>query len=238
MALSDAAREWFTKNGLEGFLRIADAPPHEEPEQVAATIDLSKIMEGTILTVTGLQAGGLQSVEIPSNKIMSEYFGEYSLNSKAYRTQGGKDLLFKEVARVLQEYGFVNPRPPAMPKYKVGFVIAAYEGLKVDWVAFITECLKDAIGDLAGGKKPWTGVAQWLTLLAPPVLTIKPKKRGRQETTPKKATKQRQLLEKHTPGWSTEDESQPEEGQYNRKPEPFLTPSPIQEWHALRLTLP
>ena len=65
-----------------------------------------------------------------------------------------------------------------------------------------------------------------------------PKKRSRQETTPKKATKQRQLLEKHTPGWSTEDESQPEEGQYNRKPEPFLTPSPIQEWHALRLTLP
>ena len=31
MALLDAAREWFTKNGLEGFLCIADPPPHEEP---------------------------------------------------------------------------------------------------------------------------------------------------------------------------------------------------------------
>ena len=58
MALSDKARQWFTDNGLEGFLRIADAPPHEEPEQVAATIDLTEITEGTIQALTGLQAGG------------------------------------------------------------------------------------------------------------------------------------------------------------------------------------
>ena len=32
MSLSDATKEWFTKNGLEGFLRIVDAPPHEKPE--------------------------------------------------------------------------------------------------------------------------------------------------------------------------------------------------------------
>ena len=69
MALSDAAREWFTKNGLEGFLRITDARPHEEPEQAAPTIDLAEITEGTIQTLTGLQAGGLQSVESLSTEI-------------------------------------------------------------------------------------------------------------------------------------------------------------------------
>ena len=100
-------------------------------------------------------------------------------------------MLFREVARVLLEYGFVHPRPPAMPKYRAGFLIAAYEGLKVDWVAIITECLKDAIESVAEVKKSWTGIAVWLTLLVPPILTIKPKKRGRQETTPKKATKRR-----------------------------------------------
>ena len=36
---------------------------------------------------------------------------------------------------------------------------------------------------------------------------------------PKKATKRRQLLEKHTPGWTPEDASQPEEGQSSPKPE-------------------
>ena len=83
LALSDEARQWLTDNGLEGFLRIADAPPHEEPEQAATTIDLSEITEGAIQVLMRLQAGGLQSVECLSNENLLEYFGEYSLNSKA-----------------------------------------------------------------------------------------------------------------------------------------------------------
>ena len=129
MALSTASREWFSKNNLDGFLQIVDAPPHEEPEKVAPTIDLEEITEGTIQALTGLQVGGLQSVENPSTEILLEYFGEYSLSSKAYRTQRGKDLLFLEVARVLLEYGFVHPQSPTMPKYRAGFVIDASEGL-------------------------------------------------------------------------------------------------------------
>ena len=98
-------------------------------------------------------------MESPSTEILMEYFGEYTLSSKAYRMQGGEHPLFREVARVLLEYGFVHPRPPAMPKYRAGFVIVAYEALKVDWVAIITECLKAAIESLVEGKKSWTGVA-------------------------------------------------------------------------------
>ena len=90
MALSNTAREWFTKNGLEGFLRIANAPPHEEPKQVAPTVDLAEIIEGTIQALTGLQDGGLQSVESPSTEILMEYFSEYSHTRKAYQTQGGE----------------------------------------------------------------------------------------------------------------------------------------------------
>ena len=48
-------------------------------------------------------------MECPTNEILLENFGEYSLSSKAYRTQGEKDLLFREVARVLLEYEFVHP---------------------------------------------------------------------------------------------------------------------------------
>ena len=32
MALSEEARQWLTENGLEGLLRIADAPPHAQTE--------------------------------------------------------------------------------------------------------------------------------------------------------------------------------------------------------------
>ena len=113
--------------------------------------------------------------------------------------------MFEEVAHAMMEYGFVHPRPPTIPKYRAGFVIAAYEGLRVDRIHFITEGLKDAIGNLVDGKKSWAGIAQWLMVLVPPVLTIKPKKRDRQETTPKKTAKRRQILEKHTPGWTQEE---------------------------------
>ena len=119
----------------------------------------------------------------------------------------------------MMEYGFVHPHPPAIPKYRAGFVIAAYEGLRVDWLHFITEGLKDAIGNLVDGKKSWAGIAQWLTVLVPPVLPIKQKKRGWQDTTPKKTTKRRQLLEKHTQGWTQEEEEQPEEEPSQRQPE-------------------
>ena len=86
MALSDEAKQWLTEHRLEGFLRIADVPWHDEPEQAAATIDLSEITEGAVQALTGLQVRGLQSMECPSNEIMFEYFEEYSLSSKAYRT--------------------------------------------------------------------------------------------------------------------------------------------------------
>ena len=66
-----------------------------------------------------------------------------------------------------------------MPKYRARFLIAAYEGLKVDWVAINTKFLKNAIESVVEGKKSSTCITQWLTLLVPPVLTIKPKKRGR-----------------------------------------------------------
>ena len=92
-------------------------------------------------------------VESPSTEILIEYFGEYSLSRKAYRMQGGEDPLFREVARVLLEYGFVHSRPPTIPKYRAGFVIATYKGLKVDWVTIITECLKSDIESLVEEKK-------------------------------------------------------------------------------------
>ena len=48
-------------------LRIAEAPPHDKMEQEAATIDLSEITEAAVQALTGLQVGGLQLVECPSN---------------------------------------------------------------------------------------------------------------------------------------------------------------------------
>ena len=52
MALLEEARQWLADNGLEGFLHIADTPPHEEPKHAATTIDLSEIIDGAVQALT------------------------------------------------------------------------------------------------------------------------------------------------------------------------------------------
>ena len=47
---------------------------------------------------------------------LTKFFGEYSLGSKAYQTQGGEDALFREVARILHTPR-VWIRPPPTPSY-------------------------------------------------------------------------------------------------------------------------
>ena len=68
-------------------------------------------------------------------------FGEYSIGSKAYRTQGGENTLFQEVARVLHKCGFAHPSPSTMPKNKAAFIIATYQEVKVDWLVIIADSL-------------------------------------------------------------------------------------------------
>ena len=151
MTLATATRDWLTKHGLEGFLRVADAPPHEELEKFTLKIDLEEISKGIVLI--GLPAGGLHSMEKPSTVILTKYFGEYSIASKAYKTQGGENPLFQEVACVLLQYGFVHPCPPAMPKNRAGFIIATFEFLKVDWQVIIADSLRAGIASVVDEKK-------------------------------------------------------------------------------------
>ena len=200
MALSTVTREWFSKNGLEGFLHVGDAPPHEEPEKVAPTIDLEEITEGTIQALTGLPARGLRSIESPSTEIFYQYFGEYSLSNKAYRTQGREDPLFRKVARVLLEYGFVHSRPPAIPNYRPGFVIAAYEGLKVDWTIIIADCLQSGIASLGEGNNALMGISQWLTLLVTPTACHPTEEAGLTGDDTKESNEQAETLGKAHPG--------------------------------------
>ena len=86
---------------------------------------------------------------------------------------------------MLHEYGFVHPRLQAMPKNRARFIIATHQGERVDWPVTIADSLRVPIQSVVDGKKVWTAVAQWLTLLAPPVQAIKAKKQARTtETTP------------------------------------------------------
>ena len=201
-ALSEAAKKWLRQHGLEGFLTIMEAPPHREAEKIIKEVDTEVITEEEIRALTGLPEGGIFTIDNPTTEQLKKYFGEYSVGNKAYRTQGGEDALFREIARVLHEYGHVYSRPPSMPQNRAGLIIATYEGVKVDWPVLIADGLCAAIESVTGkeGRKIGTAVAQWLTLLAPPIEPMKTTKRGRMmEGTPKTASKWQQLLESKAP---------------------------------------
>ena len=66
-------------------------------------------MEEVICALTGLPEGGIFTIDNPTPEQLTKYFGEYSLASKAYRTQGGDDAIFREISRVPSEYGHVYP---------------------------------------------------------------------------------------------------------------------------------
>ena len=107
-----------------------------------------------------------------------------------------------------------------MPQNRVGLVIATYEGVKVDWPVLIAACLCAAIDSVRGkeGRKIWTAVSQWLTLMAPLVEPIKTTKRGRStEGTPKMASKRQQLLASKAPKGKAADMDKAIKERANRK---------------------
>ena len=73
IALSEMAKKWFTQHGLEGFLRIVEAPPHEEAEKVVKKIDLEVITEEAIRALIGLPEDGIFSIENPSPETLTKF---------------------------------------------------------------------------------------------------------------------------------------------------------------------
>ena len=157
-----------------------EAPPDWEAEKIIKEIDTEVITEEAIRALTGLPEGGIFTIDNPIMEQLKKYFGEYSVGNKAYRTQGGEDVLFREITRVLHEYGHVYSRSPSMPQNRAGLIIATYEGVKVDWPVLIADGLCATIEFVKGkeGRKIGTVVAQWLTLLAPPIEPVRTMKRG------------------------------------------------------------
>ena len=80
------AKKWLKQHGLEGFLRIMEAPPHREAEKVVKDIDTEVITEEAIRALTGLPEGDIFNINNLTPKQLTKYLCEYFLASKAYRT--------------------------------------------------------------------------------------------------------------------------------------------------------
>ena len=90
-------------------------PPHPEAQEIERHLHPDTVTNNLILSALELQRGGEHDVEIPPHTILKDYFGLYSVSGKAYRTYGGPNMFFSEIARILTEYAFVHMNPTTMP---------------------------------------------------------------------------------------------------------------------------
>ena len=165
---SAATRTWLQEHGMGGYLKVIDAPAHPDAQKKGKEVCPEAITNKVIRAALELKQGGDHDAEIPSAAKLKQYFGEYSASGKAYRTYGGPNKVFGEIARILMEYAFVHTNPTSMPQNKAALIISAYEGQQIDWGVITGEGLRAAIASYQSGKKMLSVVSHFLTVLFPP----------------------------------------------------------------------
>ena len=103
--------------------------------------------------------------------ILRSYFIDYSPSAKAYKTEGGEDKLFQEVAKFLLEVAFVSPRFYCMPKQRAAFIIATYEGDTIDWGYLNGEAPWNQMKRVQNNKPMKPIFGRWLMVLYPTAST-------------------------------------------------------------------
>ena len=166
--ITTALRNWLTENGLQGFIQVAEAPPHPNATEIASRINIETITDSMLRKKLNLDSTGERQLEMVPSHILERYYGKYSLSAKAFRTKDIPDPFFRDVAKFLLEVGCVHVNAYGMPKHKAGVVLATYEGTKVDWGTVAGAALREGLHAFQDGKKLRPIIHQYLTILYPP----------------------------------------------------------------------
>ena len=83
---------------------------------------------------------------------LKEYFGMYSISGKAYRTYGGPNKSFGDIARILMEYAIMHTNPTSRPQNKAAIIIREYKGGTVDWGIITDEGVCAALESFQSSK--------------------------------------------------------------------------------------
>ena len=166
--ISAALRRWLLEKGLDGYIKVAEAPPHPDAFNIAQKLNVDTITNTMVRQKLGLSGLGEKQFDIAPAETLRKYFAEYSLTAKAYRTKEIPNAFFREVAKFLLEVGCVHVNAYGMPKQKAGVVIETFEGKAVDWGVITGPALREGLHSYQSGKKLRPIIQQYLTVLFPP----------------------------------------------------------------------
>ena len=143
--ISAALRRWLIEKGLDGYIKVAEAPPHPDAFNIAQKLNVDTITNTMVRQKLGLSGLGEKQFDIAPAETLRKYFVEYSLTAKAYRTKEIPNAFFREVAKFLLEVGCVHVNANGMPKPKAGIVIENFEGKAVDWGVITGSALREGL---------------------------------------------------------------------------------------------
>ena len=153
ISISVALRRWRLEKGFEGYIRVAEAPPHPDAFDIARKLNVDTITNAMVRQKLSLLGLGEKHFDITPTETLQKYFAEYSLTTKAYRTREIPNAFFREVAKFLLEVGCVHVNAYGMPKQKAGVIIETFEGKAVDWGVITGPALKEGLHSYQSGKK-------------------------------------------------------------------------------------
>ena len=191
---------------LDGYIRVAEAPPHLDAMDIARKLNIDMVTNSSIRKKLDLSSLGERHFEIPPAEALQRYFGPYSSSAKAYRTKHIPDPFFREVAKFLLEVGCVHVNAYGMPKQKAGIIIDTFEGRAVDWGVITGPALREGMHAYQAGKKLRPIIQQYLTVLFPPRGLPAPQP---SRPTPPPRSAKRRLAELSAPEWEEERQNRP-----------------------------
>ena len=166
--ISAGLHKWLLEKGFEGYIRVAEAPSHPDALDIAKKLNVDTVTNATIRKKLDLSATGEKHFNIPPTETLEEYFGEYSVSAKAYRTKDIPNPFFREIAKFLLEVSCVHVNAYRMLKQKAGIIIDTFEGRAVDWGVIMVPTLKEGMHAYQASKRLRPIIQQYLTILFPP----------------------------------------------------------------------
>ena len=166
--ISAALRRWLMEKRLDGYIRVAEAPPHPDALDIARKLNIDTVTNTSIRKNLDLPSPGERHFEIPPTETLQRYFGPYSASAKAYRTKEIPDPFFREIAKFLLEVGCVHVNAYGMPKQKASIIIDTFEGRAIYWGVITEPTLREGLHAYQGGKKLRPIIQQYLMILFPP----------------------------------------------------------------------
>ena len=148
-----ALRNWLADHGLQGFIKVVEAPQHPNAPEMASKLNIETLTDSMVRKKLSLDSTGERQFEILPTELLERYYGKYSLSAKAFRTRDIPDPFFWDVAKFILEVGCAHINAYGMPKHKAGVVLATYEGTKVDWGTITRAALREGFHAFQDGKK-------------------------------------------------------------------------------------